>query len=129
MERFLRLYAGGEEDGIPVLAARTLAALKRYPWPGNVRELENEIARIVTMIEGESVSLDDLSPEIRAIQQLRGAGGLRAALELQERKMIVSCLQETGWNKAEAARLLGMSRQNLYQRMDTHDIPRRPPGR
>jgi DNA-binding NtrC family response regulator len=127
--RFLRLYGAGDADELPVLSARVMQVLERYPWPGNVRELENEIARIVTLTEGTRIGLEDLSPEIRAVQQVRGAGGLKAALELQERKMIVSCLEETGWNKARAARLLGMSRQNLYQRMDTYEIPRRPPDR
>jgi len=124
-ERFLSMFAGGE-TGSQRLSRRVIKALRRYPWPGNVRELENEIARIATMADGESIELNDLSEEIRAAQELRGAGSLRAALDMQERRMIIACLEQVDWNKSEAARLPGMSRQNLYQRLEYHAIPQRP---
>lgn len=123
IDRFITNYAGGE--GV-VLSKRVLKALSAYPWPGNVRELENEIARFVTLSESERIELGDLSEEIRTPSQLRGSGSLKAALENKERQIIVSCLQRTEWNKTEAARILGMSRQNLYQRMDHHGIPLTP---
>ena len=103
-----------------------LRALQKYPWPGNVRELENEIARAVTLADGETIELDDLSEDVRAVQALKGAGSLKAAMDRQERRMIVSCLEQVAGNKTEAARILGMSRQNLYQRLEYHGIPRRP---
>ncbi len=126
VERFLALYRHRGDRTSITFSRRALQALKRYPWPGNVRELENEIARAVTLAEGDRIELDDLSEEIRAVQQIRGAGSLRLALDLRERQMIISCLEETGWNKAETARLLGMSRQNLYGRLEYHRIPLQP---
>lgn len=127
VERFLSIYAPGAAADRPRFSSRAMHALQRYPWPGNVRELENEVARTVTLVEGDTIELGDLSEEIRAAQELRGAGSLRAALDMQERRMIISCLEQVAWNKTEAARLLGMSRQNLYQRLEHHNIPRRPP--
>jgi DNA-binding NtrC family response regulator len=125
VERFLTLYAPEDAES-PRLSRRAMKALRRYPWPGNVRELENEIARVVTMAESESIELHDLSEEIRAAQEIRGAGSLKVALDMQERRMIIACLDQVEWNKTEAARLLGMSRQNLYQRLEYHEIPKRP---
>jgi DNA-binding NtrC family response regulator len=126
IERFLTLYAPPDHERQIHFSRRALKALRHYPWPGNVRELENEIARVTTLAEGERIEIDDLSEEIRAVQQVKGAGSLRAALDFKERQMIVSCLEQTGWNKAEAARVLGMSRQNLYARIEYHNIPLQP---
>jgi len=126
IDRFLSLYARSGQSGSPRFSRRALKAMCRYPWPGNVRELENEVARVTTLAEEERIELNDLSDEIRAAQQVRGAGSLRAALDFKERQMIISCLEQTGWNKTETARLLGMSRQNLYGRLEYHGIPLTP---
>jgi len=123
VDRFIGNYARGVDR---IVSKRALRALSSHPWPGNVRELENEIARAVTLAEGERIELEDLSEEIRTPSQLRGAGSLKAALETKERQIIVASLQRVGWNKTEAARMLGMSRQNLYQRMEFHSIPLSP---
>ncbi len=123
VDRFIAIYSRGSDR---VISKRALRALASHPWPGNVRELENEVARAVTLAEGERIELDDLSDEIRTPSQLRRAGSLKAALESKERQIIVASLQRTDWNKTETARILGMSRQNLYQRMEFHGIPLSP---
>ncbi|MFC1499880.1 sigma-54-dependent transcriptional regulator [Candidatus Zixiibacteriota bacterium] len=123
ISRFISTYSHREEL---VLSKRALKALSAYPWPGNVRELENEVARAVTLTEGERIEYSDLSEEMRSPAQLRGTGSLKAALETKERQIIVASLQRTEWNKTETARILGMSRQNLYQRMEHHGIPLTP---
>jgi DNA-binding NtrC family response regulator len=126
--RFLDLYARLGPEGPPAFTRRAQQALARYPWPGNVRELENEVARAVTLAEGRVIDLADLSPEVRSSRALQGQGGLRSALDQEERRMILAALEQTGWNKTETAVRLGMSRQNLYQRMAHHRIPRSPLG-
>jgi DNA-binding NtrC family response regulator len=124
VERFIGIYSPASDR---IISKRALKALASYPWPGNVRELENEIARAVTLAEGDRIELTDLSEEIRTTSQLRGAGSLKAALESKERQIILASLQRTDWNKAETARILGMSRQNLYKRLEFHGIPFSPP--
>ncbi len=123
ISRFMTTYS--RREGV-VLSKRALKALSAYPWPGNVRELENEVARAATLTEGERIEFSDLSEEMRTTSQLRGAGSLKVALENKERQIIVASLQRTEWNKTETARILGMSRQNLYQRMKHHGIPLTP---
>jgi two-component system response regulator HydG len=126
VERFLGRYGRDRQSPGLEFSPGALRALQKYPWPGNVRELENEIARAVTLAEGDTIDLDDLSEDVRAVQALKGAGSLKVAMDRQERRMILSCLEQVGWNKTEAARILGMSRQNLYQRLEYHGIPRQP---
>jgi len=128
VDRFLGFYGAGRGERVEV-STRALKALERYTWPGNVRQLENEVARAVTLADGTRIDLADLSEEVRSARAVRTHGGLRASLEHQERRLIMATLEETGWNKTETARRLGMSRQNLYQRLDHHDIPRHPPPR
>ncbi|MCK4772799.1 MAG: sigma-54-dependent Fis family transcriptional regulator [Candidatus Latescibacteria bacterium] len=127
LDRFLELYSRRKGGVTPEFSKRAMRALHQYPWPGNVRELENEVARAVTLVEADSVKLKDLSEEIMAVQQIRGAGSLKAAMDMKERQLILSTLELTGWNKTEAAKMLGMSRQNLYQRLNYHVIPPNPP--
>lgn len=123
LNRFLEIYSDGREGGPVELNRRALGALKLYPWPGNVRELENEVARIVTLTDSNIIDLKNLSEEVRAAQQVRGAGSLKVVMDIKERQLILSALKLTNWNKTEAARILGMSRQNLYQRLQYHSIP------
>ena len=126
LERFIHQYGPREAGETPAFSRRALRALMRYPWPGNVRELENEVARVVTLAEGSSVELKDLSAEIRAVQQIRGTGSLKAAMDMKERQLILATLELTKWNKTETAKMLGMSRQNLYQKLNYHGIPHNP---
>ncbi|MFC1628107.1 sigma-54-dependent transcriptional regulator [Gemmatimonadota bacterium] len=123
VDRFMSTYS--RREGV-VLSRRALKALSSYPWPGNVRELENEVARAVTLTDRERIEYNDLSEEMRTPSQLRGAGSLKVFMETKERQIIVACLEKTEWNKTETARILGMSRQNLYQRMEHHGIPLTP---
>ena len=127
LARFLNIYNEGREGGPAEFNRRALRALKLYPWPGNVRELENEVARVVTLTDSNTIELKDLSEEVRAAQQVRGAGSLKVVMDIKERQLILSALELTNWNKTEAAQILGMSRQNLYQRLKYHSIPSRLP--
>jgi DNA-binding NtrC family response regulator len=89
---------------VPIDAA-VRAALARYDWPGNVRELRNLIER--TLILGEFP--DEFSAQQRAPNQETTGESLQ---EL-ERRHIMAILQETGGNRAEAARRLGVSRKTI----------------
>ncbi len=102
------------------------AALFRWRWPGNVRELENRIRRAVVAAEATQVSEADL--------ELEGVGDLaeqtlRDARSTAEQEALEAALRRTGWNKSEAARLLEVSRTQLYELMDRHGMGERPKPR
>ena len=103
--------------------------LVAYPWPGNVRELRNAIERAVILCEGGLITSEHLplgiasSVSVAAPAPPAGPSPTGAAtLEAVEREMIVSALSRAGNNKSEAARLLGLSRAQLYSRLDKHGL-------
>jgi len=104
------------------------ARLRAYAWPGNVRELENEMKRIVISSRHTTIGEEDLSEPIRRGTGGRGAMGARATLSLKaavgdlERSLIVEALERSGHNQQQAARLLGLSRQGLINKMKRYAV-------
>lgn len=100
---------------------QALEKLMAYSWPGNVRELRNEIERAVILAPSREISLDDLSQEVRAN---RSAGPREAGLSVKanEKELIRKALADSGGNRSEAARLLGISREGLRKKMKRYGI-------
>ena len=120
---FLDRYARELQRGALVLTAGAVAPLASYPWPGNVRELRNAMERAAVLATGAEV-------DARLVQAiLPGAGGdgeadlrLDPALAALERKLVLRALQASGDNKAEAARLLGVSERTLWYKLKRHRL-------
>jgi two-component system response regulator HydG len=99
-------------------------ALLRHDWPGNVRELQNAVERAVILCPAETIDLEDLPASVRSAVESapqEGAGGPRS-LEDAERERIVEVLRETGGNKSQAARILGITRVTLRAKMRRYGI-------
>ncbi|HHV78882.1 MAG TPA: sigma 54-interacting transcriptional regulator [Firmicutes bacterium] len=114
------------EFGIQVkgVSAEALSALMAYSWPGNVRELENMLERAYNLIEqGDVVSLEHLPDHLRRKRQPeQAARRLQATLQESERAAIIAALKATGGNRTETARLLGIHRSGLYQKLKKYHI-------
>jgi DNA-binding NtrC family response regulator len=126
-EHFLALAAGGRA---PRLSAGAAARLAGHRWPGNVRELRNAMERVAALARRAVVEADDL--DFLAAADAGGGGGEAAAGWLDgtlpeavarlEAAMIRRALERSGGNRAEAARLLGIHRQLLYEKLRQHGI-------
>lgn len=105
-----------------------LDQLLNYDWPGNVRELENEIERLVLMSGAEEDIGDELlRPPVSEAEprepELDFEGRqLPDVIEMIERKMILEGLQNTGWNKTQTAKDLGVSRRNLIRKVKRYEL-------
>ncbi|MBI5100680.1 MAG: sigma 54-interacting transcriptional regulator [Nitrospirae bacterium] len=91
-----------------------------YPWPGNIRELEHALEHAFIVCRQQTIMLEDLP---RSIREYVPAD--RAVMKLtddDETKLLVSALEKTGWNKAKAARLLGIDRKTLYRKIARFNI-------
>jgi two-component system response regulator AtoC len=93
-----------------------------YSWPGNVRELRNLLERVVLLEEGERVEVDHLPPELLGRQPALQTAGARDAVSLPtlaqiEADHISEALRLTAGNKSRAARILGISRQGLIEKL------------
>jgi len=93
-------------------------ALRRYSWPGNVRELKNVIERAVLLEEGPALGVRHLPKEIaRDSGPVRGGNDTILTLQEVEDRHLLRVLERTDYNKSQAARLLGISRQGLLDRL------------
>jgi transcriptional regulator with PAS, ATPase and Fis domain len=99
--------------------------LWEYDWPGNVRELENVVERLAVLCEGQRIEPVDLPVNIRGaisekkipIPQLTDGFNFFGAVEDFERRLISDALRRTNGNKQAAARLLGLNRTTLMEKL------------
>ena len=101
----------------------SLDALKNYSFPGNVRELENIIERAVAMCSGSIIEVQDmlLVPVEQSQPDNAPAGSkypLTKYLDELERQALLEALQQTGFNRTAAARLLGLTFRTMRYRME-----------
>jgi transcriptional regulator with PAS, ATPase and Fis domain len=94
-----------------------LAILKSYDFPGNVRELANTIERALIVSRDEYIDEVDLPEPLRVSVAAQERGNRRQTLAELEEQYVKETLVATGGNKTEAARVLGISRKNLYERL------------
>jgi transcriptional regulator with PAS, ATPase and Fis domain len=114
---FLKTYAAKHGRKLSAFAPDALAILKAYEFPGNVRELANTIERGVIVAGNARVQAADLPEALRAAVSMQARAKQRQTLAELEAEYIGETLAATGGNKTEAARLLGISRKNLYEKL------------
>ena len=127
---FLEKYAHRLRTPTPALTSQTVDLLMLYNWPGNVRELENEMERALTMAAGrEFLHAEFLSSKIKGSHFLQPAdepdgksGTLKEAVRILERRMIAAALAETGDNRTQTAKKLGLSRQGLLNKISALNL-------
>ena len=109
-------------------------ALLAYDWPGNVRELKNAIEGAVAVARGERLTVKDMEeilagrlgglnrpPELPEALRLEESFSLTRALDSYERELLSRAMQQAG-SISQAARLLGLSRQNLKYKLKKFDL-------
>ncbi|HEV2803252.1 MAG TPA: sigma-54 dependent transcriptional regulator [Pyrinomonadaceae bacterium] len=115
---FLRTFARKHGRRVLKIAPDALKLLETYDFPGNVRELSHVLERAVIVADGERVDVEHLPEAVRAAASLqRRRDARRMTLSELEAAYIAETLAAVGGNKSEAARLLGISRKNLYERL------------
>jgi transcriptional regulator with GAF, ATPase, and Fis domain len=108
------------------LAPDAIEELSRRPWPGNVRELRNVLARAAILARGSVIRATDLSIEDRSgmspLTKATGTLQLRVALAETEERVIRQALEQTNWNRTQAARVLGISRRQLFDKIRLYGL-------
>jgi DNA-binding NtrC family response regulator len=118
-----------ERDGkaFRPLSPDAMECLLRYDWPGNVRELKGAIDSGLTLSTGQQVTARDLPLAVRgrteSVTHRENAPQDQVNLQENERRLIRRALDESGGNRTEAAKKLGISRRTLHRRLRELQLP------
>jgi len=116
-----------DEAGFPAvtLDPAVEGILEAYDWPGNVRELSNVLERVLSSLEGNAIHPRDLPFHLKRRRGLQGplsGRSLREAQARAEKDTIQEALNAADYNKARAARMLGIHRTLLYKKMKKYRL-------
>jgi DNA-binding NtrC family response regulator len=103
--------------------------LKSYSWPGNIRQLENLLERTVMLVHGDVIDIDDLPDEVRrstnTADSTKSGIAVGPDLEAMEKAYIYYTLAQTGWNKNQTSKILGIDLSTLYRKIERYDLPKK----
>lgn len=111
LEKFNREF----DKEIHSISTDVLKAFINYPWPGNIREMEHAIEHAFVLCNQCVITLDNLPAEFKD-------GATVNTDKEHEPEIILLTLKNTRWNKAKTARLLGIDRKTLYNKIKLYNI-------
>jgi two-component system, NtrC family, response regulator len=125
VNHFLKKFREGK-DPIRIQPA-VLEHLKTYPWHGNIRELSSVVQQMMLFCNGHSLAVNDLPPHLHfnPMSDPEETGGkvpLTKMVSDLEKKWILEKLKEGGWNQEKTAKLLGITRKMLMNRIKKYHI-------
>jgi two-component system response regulator AtoC len=126
-QHFLQLFKLEFGRNYTGFSAEALEALITHPWKGNVRELRNAIERGALRAQSDVISKPDLGLEVGPLVAGGSSSDLRLdlkgySLREMEEQLIRRALDETSGNRSQTARLLGVNRTTLYNKLRTYEI-------
>lgn len=135
IDYFIGKHTKNSSQKIKGLAADARKLLLDYAYPGNVRQLESAIERASLLAEGDTITLDDLPPEMQSNERAgaTGGGGDGTNFKLPpnginfeevERGLILQAMDRTDYNITKAAKLLGLTFRTLQYRLEKFGIKR-----
>ena len=134
-EQFVRMLGGRMGKGEVGLSRDAREALLAHPWPGNIRELQNAVERALIMSEGGLITAAQLGvfPRLeRAAASGQPGSAVPSPITAEsplpevEKRLVLDALSKVKGNKSKAAKLLGITRSQLYTRMKRFGIDTRP---
>ena len=143
-EHFLRKHSMEVGKQISGFGPGVLEALKTYNYPGNVRELANIIERAVVLTHGQTITMEDLPPDvINCTENLQDENvhlsvnapwltsdgkwqpmPLKKALEEPEKQVLLAALRANNWNRQATSDQLEINRTTLYKKMKQYGLDR-----
>ena len=119
---FVKQYAAKHARKVDRISPAALALLKAYDYPGNARELANVIERAVIVASGRTIEEQDLPAGLSAAVVAQRQKEKPPSLAEMEATYIAEVLAATRGNKTECARILGISRKNLYEKIARYEL-------
>lgn len=105
------------------ISNEVLSTFMDYNWPGNVRELEHVMEHAFVLCHGATITMHHLPPDLRNFEQINDLPQIKTPVKkFNGGQDILDALKKTGWNKTKAARLLGISRQTVYRKINNQQF-------
>jgi two-component system response regulator HydG len=123
-QHFQRKFASQHGETVKGFSSKAVQRLLDYHWPGNVRELENSIEHAVVLSKGRQIEISHLPSSVLSDEH---PSDIEPAVKNgtiidNERRLLMNVLEECNWNKTQAARRLGISRQAVYDKLKRYQI-------
>jgi len=126
VDYFLKKFSAKYQKRITNISPEVMASFSNYNWPGNIRELENVLERMILMSETATLGLDHLPGEIRGAISTISTPTLKEKVDtisqVTEKQMIIDALNKTNQNRTRAAKLLGISRRTLQNKIKEYGL-------
>lgn len=122
VQHFVKQYAAKHARKVDRVSTEALALLKSYDYPGNARELANVIERAVIVATSRIIGADDLPAGLSAAVAAQRQREQPPSLAEMEASYIAEVLATTRGNKTQCARILGISRKNLYEKIARYEL-------
>jgi len=122
---FLKKYSEIHNRSIIGISDETMFIIKSYEWPGNVRELMSFIESCVVLTRNNCITIDDIPDYLVPMYNDYQSNGI-GVLEENERQTIIDTLKNTGGNKVEAAKILGIGLRTLYRKLEKYQKDKTP---
>jgi|GEM_PF-6264790 len=130
LQMYLKQLSLQYQKPLPTLSPEVILAFTNYDWPGNLQELRNVVERCVILSDDDMITLDHLPPALQEQQPhllypetASGENNARPKVsDDDEVGLIQEALAKTAGNKSAAAKLLGISRGTLYNKMKEYQI-------
>ncbi|MDA8164651.1 MAG: sigma-54 dependent transcriptional regulator [Desulfobacteraceae bacterium] len=131
VSHFIEKFNASKHKTISGVSSGALACLVNFDWPGNVRELENVIERMVILATSDELTEEDLPGRLRekngtarvAVEAVPDEGFVLSEVVADfEQRLIIQALNQTGWVKNQAAKLLNVNRTTLLEKMKRYNL-------
>ncbi|MFW5733759.1 MAG: sigma 54-interacting transcriptional regulator [Oceanidesulfovibrio sp.] len=128
IDTFIRRFNSAHGKEVGGVTGEVLQLLLRYHWPGNVRELKHTIEHAFVVGGGSLIEHTHLPAELQDYATRSRGQAVRRRRKDISAEDILRALEQTGWKKAPAARILGVGRTTLYMKMESLGIQDRRGG-
>lgn len=123
---FLEKYNQKRKKNLSGFSSGVNEIFLKYDWQGNVRELENVIERAVVIEEKNIITISSLPTHIKEVADNKISEHSQIKnLEQLEEQHIIEVLEATNWNRSKSAKLLGIDRKTLYDKIKRNNIERK----